>query len=90
MIPRIRGSAIQKENGKWTFFMLVGELGKEEHDEYNFDFDFDTKELAIEELKRAAQIACEAFEKGVDGKVSGNYIDMKTNSTRKWDKTDLN
>lgn len=90
MIPRIRGSAIQKENGKWTFFLLVGFMGKEECDEYNFNFDFDTKQEAINELQKAAQVACEAIEKAVDGKPSGKYIDMKTNSTRLWDKSDLN
>lgn len=90
MIPRIRGSAIQKENGKWTFFLLVGVMGKEECDEYNFNFDFDTKQEAISELQQAAQVACEAIEKAVDGKPSGKYIDMKTNSTRLWDKSDLN
>lgn len=88
MIPRIRGSAIQKDNGKWTFFLFVGFMGQEECDEYNFDFDFETKEDAIEELKRAAQVACEAIEIGFDGEPSGKYIDLKTNSTRKWDKTD--
>lgn len=88
MIPRIRGSAVQKDNGKWTFFLLVGMMGAEECDEYNFDFDFETKEEAIAELKRAAQVACEAVEIGIDGEPSGKYIDLKTNSTLKWDKTD--
>lgn len=88
MIPRIRGSAIQKENGKWTFFLLVGFMGKDECDEYNFDFDFDSKEQAIEELTKAAKLACEGFELSIDGKPSGKYIDLKTNSTRRWDKSD--
>lgn len=88
MIPRIRGSAIQKDNGKWTFFLLVGMLGSDECDQYDFHFDFDTKEEAIKELQKAAQLACEAVEKKIDGKPSGKFIDMKTNSTRKWDKSD--
>ena len=88
MVPRIRGSAVEKENGKWTFFLLIGFLGVEEVDEYNFNYDFNTKEEAIQELQKAAQVACEAFENAVDGKPSGSFIDMKTNSTRRWDKTD--
>lgn len=88
MIPRIRGSAVQKENGKWTFFLLVGTLGHDEVDQYDFNFDFDTKEEAIAELQKAAQVACEAIETAVDGKPSGKFIDMKTNSTRRWDKID--
>lgn len=88
MIPRIRGSTVEKENGKWTFFLLVGFMGVEEADQYNFDFDFNTKEEAIAELLKAAQVASEAFEIAVDGKPSGKFIDMKTNSTRRWDKTD--
>lgn len=90
MIPRIRGNAIQKENGKWTFMILVGMLGSDECDEYNFKFDFETKEEALTELRKASQMLCEAVEKKVDGKASGKYIDMKTNQTRRWDKGDEN
>ena len=67
---------------------LVGMMGVEECYEYNFDFDFETKEEAINELNKAAQLTCEAIENKTDGEPSGKYIDLKTNSTRKWDKSD--
>ena len=89
MIPRIRGSAIQKENGKWTFFLLISTLGQDENtDEYNFNYDFDTQAEAIAELKKAAQIVSEEYERQITGSVSGKYIDMKTNSTRPWSKNE--
>lgn len=88
MIPRVRGNAVQKENGKWSFMLVVGVMGNEDCDEYHFAIEFDTKEEALAELQRAARLICESFEQRITGKLSGKYIDMKTNSTRKWDKTD--
>lgn len=51
---------------------------------------FLSEKHAQAELKKAAQIACEAYEKAATGKVSDQFIDMKTNETRKWDKSDEN
>lgn len=90
MIPRIRGSAYQKENGKWTCFMEACELGSNQSETFDCNFDFDTQAEAIEELKKVCQIACETFEKAMGFDSGGKFIDMKTNETRYWDKRDEN
>jgi hypothetical protein len=90
MMPRISGNAVQKPNGKWTFELFVGFLGMEECDHYKFKMEYDTEKEALKELNKAAQLICEKFESLIDGKPSGEYIDLKTNSTRRWDKSDEN
>jgi hypothetical protein len=95
MLPRIRGKVGQADDppemaGKWFFSLWVSELGAGDVDDSNPDFGpigpWDTEAQAKRELERAAQIACEAVEEKVTGKKSGEYVDMKTNLTRRWDR----
>lgn len=51
---------------------------------------FPSKESAIDDMKIAIKSACDFIQEQVIGKVTGEYIDMKTNETMKWDKTKHN
>lgn len=92
MIPRIRGKLGQATDpgeyqGKWFFELWLTELGGGGGDGMSLGQfgPWDSEEIAGEELRKAAQLACEAIEQSMDGKVSGKYIDMKTNEMRSWD-----
>ncbi len=93
MIPRIQGKVGQatepeEMKGKWFFTMWLTEIGGGEGKSLGDFGPFETEALAKEELNRAAKLACETYEMFMDGKVSGKYIDMKSNTTRRWDKSD--
>ena len=94
MIPRIRGKVGQayepeEMKGKWFFELWMSELGKEDDSKSFGQFGpWNTEEEAHKELRKAAQLCCEVFEQKMDGKVSGKYIDMQSNLTRPWDKSD--
>lgn len=82
-IPRIRGKVGQAEpgqgyDGKWFFHIEIATFYGETIGEPVGPFGpFDTKEIAQAELKEAARISCEHFEKQHNGKASGQYMDMK-------------
>ena len=44
----------------------------------------------IEDMKIAIKGACDHFQKEFMGKATGEYIDMKTNETLKWDTSKYN
>lgn len=74
--------------GKWFFEMWLTSIGGGEGDSLGQFGPRETEAIAKKELDRAAQLACEAAEKGMGEKPSGAYIDMKTNTIRRWDKAD--
>ena len=90
--PRIQGRVGQAEasegaySGKWFFEMFLTEIGAGDHrlslGQYG---PWETEGEAQNQLRIAAQLACESIEKQLTGKVSGKYIDMKTNETKSWD-----
>lgn len=91
-IPRIRCKSGQIESppelaGKWCFTVSLWTFDGETQigDDIGPFGAFDTQEQAINESKKAAQMACEDIEKNVDGKVSGKYLDMKNGGImRSW------
>ena len=93
MIPRIQGKvgrATEPEemNGKYFFELFLNSIGGGEGESMGTFGPWDTEEEAHIELRKAAKLACEAIEKSMDGRPSGKYIDMKTNTVRKWDRSD--
>lgn len=92
MIPRIRGKVGQAESpaevaGKWFFSIWVTELGVP-FDESNPFFGpcgpWDTELKAKTELENAIKLICEKFERMENGAFSGEYIDMKDNTRKKF------
>lgn len=95
VIPRIQGKVGQATEppevaGKWYFEMWLTSIGGGEGDSLGLFGPWETEEQAKVELRRASQMAVETIEEKMDGKKSGKYIDMKTNSVRRWDKGDEN
>lgn len=93
MIPRIQGKVGQAEDGphlgKWYFEITITELGGgSEGHTYSPIGPYESEEAALKELRRACQMACEVAEKEACGEISGKYIDMKDNLTKKWDRSD--
>lgn len=93
MIPRIQGKVGQatepeEMKGKWFFLLKVGALGHGEPEEFGPIGPWDSEEEAHKQLRHACRLLCEMFEKKIDGKVSGQYLDMKTNTMRRWDRKD--
>lgn len=91
MTPRIRGRVGQITDppelaGKWAFeikvtnlaatktFMDTGPLG-----------DFATQEEALAALRKEVKRLSDSLQAGIDGHISGEYLDMKSGGTlRKW------
>ena len=85
-IPRFSGRAI-KVGKKWKWEFIVSMLGEEEGQLFGSTKSFNTKEEAIVSLRAAIQdgikhLAAQIPDMGIS---TDNYIDMKTNSTRRWD-----
>lgn len=94
IIPRIRGKVGQAEDGphagKWYFEMWLTTIGGDTGDSFGLFGPWESEEEAKKELRRASQLAVEAIEIGMDGKTSGKYIDMQSNTTRFWDRRNEN
>lgn len=93
MIPRIQGkvgqaTAPEEMKGKWFFEIWLTSIGGGEGESMGVFGPWASEAEAKAELQKAAQLAAQAAEKGLTGKISGQYIDMKTNSIRRWDKAD--
>lgn len=93
-IPRIQGAVGQVSEppefaGKWFFEMWLSFLGRDEEKRSLGQFGpWDSEKEAEEELRAAAKIACDLIERDISGNTSGEYIDMKTNLRRRWDRKD--
>lgn len=90
MIPRIQGKVGQATEppevvGKWFFEIWLTSIGGGPGESMGQFGPWDSEAIAKQELEKAARLAVEAIETQVDGKASGEYIDMKTNQRRKWD-----
>ena len=88
-IPRFRGKTFEKDGG-WTFEFMISLLGDDDGVVYACELIFKTKDEALTNLKLTIQDAIKqlkdkAPEMGIDAET---YIDMKTNSTRRWDRKD--
>lgn len=86
-IPRFQGTAHKLDDG-WIYEIHVSMLGGDITDVYRSYATFMTKEIAIEEMRKEIRRMVEVIAKkhpelGID---VDNYIDMKANSTMKWDK----
>lgn len=88
--PRIQGRVGQVEDppelkGKWTFTIWVSCIGDgEEPQEIFSGLIFETEEQALQELKNATQIACEAVQEklGVPKSEQGYFLDLQSNEFR--------
>lgn len=90
MLPRLQGNAIQAEGGwSWQYFITFMGDGNEGLRVESTQF-FTTKEDAIADMKKAMQEACNVIQEKLMGRVTGEYIDMKTNDLRRWDGSDQN
>jgi hypothetical protein len=89
-IPRYRGIAFEVDN-KWKYKFRVTLLGDDDefHEFVSKDL-FKSKEEAIDALNIEIQRAIKVLhEEHPELKINpDNYIDMKTNKTRRWDKKD--
>ena len=88
-IPRFQGRAFEKD-GAWSWEFHVSMLGDDEGSLFSTKLTFSTKDEAVANLRLAISdaiktLADEFPEMGIN---SENYIDMKTNTTRRWDKKD--
>lgn len=96
--PRIRGKVGQATEppeyaGKWFFTIWMNEFGAGEPTDADSLGQFgpwDSEEIAHKELKNAVQLCCDQITTLVDDKPSGEYIDLKTNVRRKWDRSNEN
>lgn len=89
MIPRIRGkigvfNGDSGYKGKYFFSLYLSSVGGGDGVLLGEFGPWDTEEIAMKELHSATKLACESIEMKVDGKVSGKYLDMKTNTMREW------
>lgn len=90
LMPRFRGRAYEK-NGTWHWEVNVTILGSNDDGFLMGSVNsFTTKEEAIEDMKVAIKIGCDTIQKQVMGEVTGEYIDMKSNETLKWDTSQYN
>lgn len=96
-IPRIQGRVGQIEDpedikGKWAFEITISMLGDptcEPHTSGPFG-PWDSEKIALEELEKAVKLCTEKYEEAVTGEVSGQYYCVKTDSVRRWDRSDEN
>lgn len=93
---RIRGKVGQATEppeyaGKWFFQLWLSPFGSGDPvpgDSLGEFGPWHSEAEAQAELRKAAQIASEAIEKKTVGEVSGMYIDLKSNLTKRWDRRD--
>lgn len=88
IIPRFRGKTFEKD-GKWSFEILVTVLGSEEGHHFISDKKYDNKEQAIIAVNNCIkgmieEISNEMPELNIN---PNEYIDMKTDEKRRWDKS---
>jgi hypothetical protein len=94
-IPRIRGKIGQissegkPDHDKWIFTVWLTTIGGGDGEEIGTFGLFDTQAEAKRELESAVRTMSDEIEKHMTGKVSGKYIDMKTNTLRHWDKGEV-
>lgn len=74
--------------GKWFFEMWFTTIGGGDGDSLGIFGPWETEKEAQAELRRASQLACETVQEKIEGKPSGQYVDMKTNTVRRWDRSD--
>jgi hypothetical protein len=95
--PRFRGKVGQIETsddpsdiGKWVATLWMVAFGEPETDENRLGMfgPYATKEEAHVALGKVTEAAVREFERQYIGKDSGQYIDMKTNEVRRWDRKD--
>lgn len=91
MIPRIQGRVEEisegEHKGKFVFDIYLTTLGGGDDSQAHIGQygPWETRAIAMRELKTACKIACESIEIKMLGYASGKYIDMKTNATRSWE-----
>lgn len=88
-VPRFQGVAFEADGG-WKWEIIVTFLGDGDNgDSYHSKRVYETKKIAIEEMKKAIQQMIKIMSEicGVDCDQS-QYIDLKTNEKRKWDRSD--
>lgn len=84
MIPRIMGNAIQQDDGKWGFEIIVSQLGDTEGEGFTVRASLATKQAAIDELKNFIKSLMEKMAKE-DPRIDPNqYIDLFTKQRRQW------
>lgn len=88
-IPRFSGRAFE-EGDRWKWEFCISMLGDDRGDMYGSRHSYATKEDAVKALKLAIQDAISLLAKDFPEMNinAGQYIDMKTNQTRRWDGRD--
>ena len=84
---RFQGRSIETEGG-WSWELMVSMLGDDNGECFATKNIFKTKDEAIVDLKAAIQSAIKCLSENMPQINPDNYIDMKTNSIRRWDKKD--
>jgi hypothetical protein len=93
-IPRIQGKVGQATDppeyvGKWFFTIWVSFLmNPEDKTEFGPIGPWDTEKIAQKELRDCVKMLAEMVERKIVGKTSGEYIDMLSNTRRRWDRKD--
>lgn len=89
-MPRFRGITFEVDGG-WSWEIRVDFLGDNDNGlGYSATEIYPTREDAIVALKIAVKEGCDAVQEELMGEATGEYIDMKTNETMKWDKNKHN
>jgi len=88
-MPRFRGKTLEVEGG-WQWEMLISLLGEPDGHHFICNTIFKTKDEAIINMKKYIQeiieyLSKEAPELNIN---ATTFIDMKTDTTRHWDKSD--
>lgn len=88
-IPRFQGRTFEKD-GRWTWKFRLSILGEDEEISFGTKLNFTTKEEATVDLKSVIAHAMKFFsDEFPEMRInSEKYFDLKTNSTRRWDKKD--
>lgn len=86
-IPRFRGKAIEKKGG-WGWEFIVSFLGSDDGECFATKDVFKTKNEALADMKLVMKSTIQFLSEHIPEINPETYIDMKTNSTRRWDKSD--
>lgn len=89
MIPRFQGKAYEVEGG-WQYDLYVSIMGEgEPFVTVTSKYIFKTREEALADMRIGIKDICQELAKLYSDMISHmEFVDMQTNETRKWDKTD--
>lgn len=90
MTPRFQGVAIENEDGSWSWELKVTSFGQDDDAVFlGTENNFQSKDLALEDLMSMVQFLCEEYQKD-HGLEVGRYVDLKSNETLNWNRKKTN